>query len=405
MKRFIVITIALCLIGVLVFSSCSKATTPATSAAPPQTLKIGVLADMSGFLSVFYLEATHDMQLTADYINEHGGVTIQGQRYNIELIIRDSKSSPDGALAAANQLIFEDQVKYAIGPIAFEGAATTPLFEENKVLHIFNTTTTSHLEIGPDWPYAFTGDDNALDFSTVEFMIGQKEFPNAKTCVMILPDDGTAPYLIPSVTPILESMGYTILNNGEAILYPNDMQDFSPVVSRLNSINPDIMFQPEAAPPAVYGILGGMRMLGNDAVYIASLFPGDPNNVIAAVGAEAATNFAFLNNTKDDPGNPPILRELITKLDPNAPFFTFTLGNSLMVLTNVMQIADSLDVDVIKATWESLDTIESVYGTGKVGGLKTFGRRHSVTWPMPYNMTMNGQVIKDLPWLDPGPTP
>jgi branched-chain amino acid transport system substrate-binding protein len=399
MKRCLLVIIALCLIGTLAFTSCSK------EAEAPQTLKIGVLADLSGFLSVFYIEAVNDIQITADYINEKGGVTVDGKKYNIQLVVRDSKSSPDGALAAANQLIFQDQVKYAIGPIAFEGAATTPLFEQNKVLHIFNTTTTSRLEIGPDWPYAFTADDSALDFSTVEFKIGKKEFPNAKTCVMILPDDGTAPYLIPSVTPILESMGYKILNDGQAVLYPNDMQDFSPVVSKLNSINPDIMFQPEAAPPAVYGILGGIRALGNHAVYIASLFPGDPNNVITAVGADAATNFAFLNYTKDDPGLPPILKELISRLSPKAPFFTFTLGNCLMALTNVMKQANSLDIDAIKAKWESLDTIESVYGTGKVGGEKTYGGRHSVTFLMPYNMVMNGKVIKDLPWIDPGATP
>jgi branched-chain amino acid transport system substrate-binding protein len=399
MKRCLLVVIALLLVSTLALTGCTSKTTA------PKTLKVGILADLSGFLSVFYIEATHDLQLTADYINEKGGVTIQGQKYNIELVIRDSKSSPDGALAAANQLIFQDQVKYAIGPIAFEGAATTPLFEQNKILHIFNTTTTSHLEIGPDWPYAFTGDDSALDFSTVLFKIGKKEFPNAKTCVMILPDDGTEPYLMPSVTPILQSMGYTILNGGKAVLYPNDMQDFSPVVSKLNSINPDIMFQPEAAPPAVYGILGGIRALGNKVVYMPTLFPGDPNNVIAAVGPDAATNFAFLNYTKDDPGYGPILKELIKRLKPDAPFFTFTLGNCLMVLTNVMEKANSLDVEKIKAKWESLDTIDSVYGTGKVGGLKTFGRRCSVTWPEPYNMTMDGKVIKNLPWIDPGPTP
>jgi branched-chain amino acid transport system substrate-binding protein len=399
MKKYLLVALVLILISTMIFSGCSKET------AAPQTLKIGVLADLSGFLSVFYLEATHDMQLTADYINEKGGVTIDGKKYNIELVIRDSKSSPDGALAGANQLIFQDQVKYVIGPIAFEGAATTPLFEQNKVLHIFNSTTTSRLEMGPDWPYAFTADDSALDFSTVEFKIGQKEFPNAKTCVMILPDDGTEPYLMPSVIPILQSMGYTILNDGKAILYPNDMQDFSPIVSKLNSLNPDIMFQPEAAPPAVYGILKGMRAVGNDAVYIATLFPGDPNNVIAAVGAEAATNFACLNYTKDDPGYPQILKDLITKLSPNAPFFTFTLGNCLMVLTNVMKAANSLDVDKIKTKWESMDTIEGVYGKGTVGGEKTFGARHSVTWPEPYNKFMNGQIFKNLPWINPGPTP
>jgi hypothetical protein len=224
----------------------------------------------------------------------------------------------------------------------------------------------------------------------------------------ILPDDGTAPHLMPNITPILESMGYTLLNNGQAILYPNDMQDFSPIVSKLASLNPDIMFQPEAAPPPVYGILKGMRAIGKQSAYVASLFPGDPNNVIAAVGTDAATNFCFLNYTKDDPNNAPILKELITKLDPSAPFFTFTMGNCLMDLTNVMQMANSLDVDAVKAKWESLDTLDSIYGTGKVGGDKTYGlHHHSVTFAVPYGKVMDGKVatIQGSDYIDPGATP
>jgi len=399
MKRCVLVIFALCLIGTLAFTGCSK------EEAAPQTLKIGVLADLSGFLSVFYIEAVNDLQITADYINEKGGVTVDGKKYNIQLVVRDSKSSPDGALAAANQLIFEDQIKYAIGPIAFEGAATTPLFEQNKVFHIFNASTTSELEIGPNWPYSFSADNTAFDFARVQFMIGKKEFPDAKTAVMIIPDDGTEPYLMPRVIPVLESMGYTVLNEGKAILYPNDMQDFSPIASKLNSLNPDIMFQAQAAPPAVYGILGGIRALGNDVVYVTTLFPGDPNQVIAAVGAEAATNCAFFNYTKDDPANPPVLKELISRLRPDAPFFTFTLGNCLMVLTNVMETANSLDVDDVKAKWESMDTIKGVYGTGKVGGQKTYGGRRGVTFPIPYNVARAGKITTNLPWIDPGPTP
>jgi branched-chain amino acid transport system substrate-binding protein len=222
MKRCLLVIIAIIMVGTLVLTGCSK------EEAAPQTLKIGVLADLSGFLSVFYGEAVRDMQITSDYINEKGGVKVGGKTYKIELVVRDSKSSPDGALTAANQLVFEDQVKYVIGPIAFEGAATTPFLEQNKVLHIFNSTTTSDLEMGSNWPYAFSADDSALDFARIEFKIGQKEFPNAKTAVFLIPDDGSAPYLMPRVVTEMENLGYTVLNGKEAILYPNDMQDFSP---------------------------------------------------------------------------------------------------------------------------------------------------------------------------------
>ncbi len=389
-------------------STTASAPTSTSPAAAPNTLKVGVLADLTGFLSVFYLEATHDMQLTADYINAHGGVTVQGQKYNIELVIRDSKSSPDGALAAANQLIFQDQVKYAIGPIAFEGAATTALFEQNKILHIFNSTTTSPQEMSANSPYAFAGDSNTVDFGTVLAMISKKEFPNAKTVVVSYPDDGTPQYVAPKIYSILQGMGYTPLNNSQAVVYPNDMQDFSSIAAKLKTINPDLIVQPAAAPPHVYGILKGIRALGMTSVYATSLFPGDPNSLIQAVGADSATNFICLNYRKQNPNYPAVLNDLIAKLDPNAPFFTFTLGNCLMALTNVINMANSLDVDAVKAKWESLDTIDSVYGTGKVGGDKTTGlHHHTLTFPEPYEKYMDGKVVTDTAsmWMDPGATP
>jgi branched-chain amino acid transport system substrate-binding protein len=422
-KRYLWLAAALFLISALVFTGCSKSTTtttsaPATttpakttsSAAPVKTLKIGALVDLSGFLSVFYLEGEKDLEITANYINDHGGITVQGQKYNIEIVARDSKSSPDGALASANQLVFQDQVKYVIGPISFEGVATTPLFEQNKILHIFNFTSTAAQEIGPDTPYAFTGDNSALDFGRAVFKIGRKEFPNTKTCAIVLPDDGTASYVVPKMLPILQGLGYTVLNNGEGILFPNDMQDFSPIVSKLNSLNPDIIFQSSTSPPAAYGILKGMRSLGMTTAYVCTLFPGDMNNVIKAVGEAAATNFACTNYKADDPNNPPMLNELIARLPPNTPFFTFTLGNCLTVLTNIMQQADSLDVDAIKAKWESLDTISGcVYGTGSMGGDKTYGglHHHAVSFPIPYNKLMDGKIatIAGSDWLELGATP
>ncbi len=407
MKRLSVVLAILMIISVIGLSLSSCSSSPATQAAP-KSVKIGVLADLSGFLSVFYLEATHDMQLTADYINSHGGVTVQGQKYNIELVIRDSKSSPDGALAAANQLIFQDQVKYVIGPIAFEGAATTPLLEQNKIFHIFNSSTTSSQEMSSSSPYAFAGDDNTVDFANCLAMIIKKEFPNAKTGVVVYPDDGTPQYVAPKIYSLLQGMGYTTLNNNQAVVYPNDMQDFSPIASKLKTINPDFIIHPAAAPPHVYGILKGIRALGMSSAYATSLFPGDPNSLIQAVGADSATNFVCLNYRKDNPKYSPILKELITKLDPSAPFFTFTLGNCLMDLTNVMQKANSLDVDAIKAKWESLDTLDSVYGTGKLGGDTTTGlHHHTITFPEPYEKYMNGQVVTDVAamWVDPGATP
>ena len=43
------------------------------------------------------------LEVAAQMINERGGVTVQGQKYNIELVGEDGKSTLDGNTAAANK--------------------------------------------------------------------------------------------------------------------------------------------------------------------------------------------------------------------------------------------------------------------------------------------------------------
>lgn len=414
MKKCLLLILSVLLVLALMLVGCSKSTsttpatpsTPATSAAPAKTLKIGALVDLSGFLSVFYLEAANELQLTADYINEQGGIMADGQKYNIQMVIRDSKSSPDGALAAANQLIFQDQVKFSLGPIAFEAIGTTPLFEQNKVIHVFNYTSSDPKEIGPDTPYAFVGDTSAVDFARTLGQIAKKHFPSVKTIALVVPDDGTAGVLVPKEAAELEDMGFTVVNKDSVILYANDLQDFSPIVAKINALNADAVIQPSSAPSAVYNILKGMRAAGKKTVYLPGV-AGDFNALLKSVGTESATNLGSLYYHRGDPNNPPMLKILDARVPADVAQPSWTLANALTVLVNEIKLAGTLDVDKIKASWEAKSTLDNcLYGTGTMGGLKTYGlKNHAVTFHQPYGLLQDGKIVADLPWIDPGPTP
>jgi ABC-type branched-subunit amino acid transport system substrate-binding protein len=417
MKKSILLILSILSILALVLVGCSKSTTTAptttttpaqstTTSTPVKTLKIGALVDLSGFLSVFYLEAANELQITADYINEQGGIIADGQRYNIQMVIRDSKSSPDGALASANQLIFQDQVKFCLGPIAFEAIGTTPLFEQNKVIHVFNYTSSDPKEIGPDSPYAFVGDTSAVDFARTLGQIAKKNFPSVKTIALVVPDDGTAGVLVPKEAAELEDMGFTIVNKDSVILYANDLQDFSPIIAKINALNADAVIQPSSAPSAVSSILKGMRAAGKQTVYLPGV-AGDFDALLKSVGTESATNLGSLYYHRGDPNNPPMLKLLDARVPADVAQPSWTLANALTVLVNEIKLAGTLDVDKIKASWEAHTTLDNcLYGTGTMGGLKTYGlKNHAVTFPQPYGLLQDGKVVADLPWIDPGPTP
>lgn len=104
------------------------------SADAAETLKIGGLFGLTGFFSGFDQVQAQEAQITADIINEGGGIKVKGKAYNIQLIAYDFKSTMDGVAAGANKLIFQDGVKFMIAPSAFFSPPTKDIAESNKVI-------------------------------------------------------------------------------------------------------------------------------------------------------------------------------------------------------------------------------------------------------------------------------
>ena len=87
---------------------CVLAFTPATEgvaeAQAQKTLKIGVLASLSGWFAGFDTAQWEECQAVAQVWNERGGLKIKGEQYKIELLVEDNKSTLDGVTASCNKL-------------------------------------------------------------------------------------------------------------------------------------------------------------------------------------------------------------------------------------------------------------------------------------------------------------
>ena len=70
-----------------------------SKAGQPKTLKIGYLLCLTDWFSVFDATEELNQKTVAQIVNERGGITIKGQRYNIELVGEDGKSTLDGITA------------------------------------------------------------------------------------------------------------------------------------------------------------------------------------------------------------------------------------------------------------------------------------------------------------------
>jgi branched-chain amino acid transport system substrate-binding protein len=335
-------------------------------------------------------------------INDRGGLTIKGEKYMIELVGEDGKSTLDGITAGANRLAYDHQVKFVVGPTGFFSTGSSPVFEPNKILHVSGYVANIPGELDASTPYGFLAFNASIGTTIGALKALKKEYPDVKKLAIVTPDDGAIPYLIPLVKKLMQEKGYTVV--GDVVAFPNEMEDFSPIAAKLNAIkDADAVFVENGSPVAVGMIAKGLRALGNNKPVV---YQGlsSCKDILAITGKEAANDIITMGLTPLAEGNPPLMDEVYKRSGNKEPIFLFN-PNGLWVLAQVIQAADSLDPAVVKAKWETMDTVECLFGTGIFSGDKTYGlKHHALGHPLPYQKLVNGEVIYGG-WIDVGPIP
>ena len=133
----------------------------------------------------------------------------------------------DGVTAAATKLPMITKSSSSSDPPRFLMRGFSPVFEEAKVLHVLAYYIAQPGELDASTPYGFLGYNASIGNTMTAIKGMRKEYPNVKKIVIVTPDDGAVPYLIPKVKKMLEISGCTVV--GDTIKFPNQMEDFSPI--------------------------------------------------------------------------------------------------------------------------------------------------------------------------------
>jgi len=124
MKKPIIALLGVCLLA-------GFAAEGALFRSPPKPVKIGALFSVTGPAAFLGAPEEKTARMLVDKINAAGG--INGQK--IELIVKDTGSSPEKAVSFAKQLIEEDKVLAIIGPsTSGETMQIKKLCEENQMI-------------------------------------------------------------------------------------------------------------------------------------------------------------------------------------------------------------------------------------------------------------------------------
>jgi branched-chain amino acid transport system substrate-binding protein len=380
-------------------------TAPTTSASPTASAakpyKIGYILSTSGFFSVYEAIEEQYLKIMAQIINDKGGFTVKGQKYTIQLVGEDGKSTIEGHTAAANKLVFDEGVKFAVGPTCIFDAASTAVYEANKVLHVTGYNTQAPGLLDATTPYNFTAYNSVAACALAGIQVIKKEYPNATKMAILTPDDGNGQYILDFDKKYFPQYGFSV-KASDAVLFPNETQDFGPMAARLNATDADVYWMQNALVPHVGSNLKALREMGNTKPVIVSV--NMQNEDIIAYAESAATHVMSLGFTLDDPNNTPLLQEMLKRSKNSTPV-NMDNSNGLYALIQVIEKANSLDPDVVRKVWEQQDTLDTPYGTGVLCGDENYGiHHHAISHPMPYQRTVDQKIVSHG-WIQTPPIP
>lgn len=213
------------------------AATPTTAAPKPASgtpIKIGFVTPLSGALASFGVLQRIAVKLAEEDINTSGGIN----GAPIQLLIEDSPFDPKQAVTVVRKLAETDKVFAIVGPYStgeFENAA--PLSNDLKL----TVVSPSAMKVGVasrNRPYSFQmnlRDDIAQPVAIDAY---KKKFPNVKRVVLTGDTkEAVTEAMVKDIFPrFLKEKGLEII---DTITFETTMTDFSAVVTKIKSLNPD----------------------------------------------------------------------------------------------------------------------------------------------------------------------
>jgi len=218
--------------------------------AADDTVKIGVVAAESGS----FVSAGHTLpagvSLAVKEINDAGGVKVGDKTYKVELVRRDDRTDIGTAVAATQELVRDVGVKAIFGSESHDFTlAMAKITQPAKILHFAGNSTLD--TILTDASVAPGGEDHYL------FQSEPREFQRSgstargvlgllqplvdhpiKRSVIIAGNDATGQFLSSYYIKALKAEGQEV---PDIIFYPPDTTDFSPILTRAKSLNPDVV--------------------------------------------------------------------------------------------------------------------------------------------------------------------
>lgn len=262
------------------------------SASAADTVKIGLLAPLTGFAAADGLSVLNSVKLAVKRVNKEGGVL--GKK--VELIVYDDRADAKEAVGLSRKLIQQDRIVGLVaGSYSTPTRAIAPIFQDNEIP--FVSAYAVHPDITKAGNYCFrngflgTVEGKCAAYVSVKML-------KAKKIALLTSDNDFGRTLAKGFHEYIEkeAKGTKIIY---AQTYPFKEKDFKAYLSKIKELAPDLIFASgyyfQTGPIVNQAREMGMKMhiLGEE---------GADSPKFLEIAAKAAEGFVIVTNlNRDDP--------------------------------------------------------------------------------------------------------
>ena len=357
-----------------------------TSQAANKVLKIGHIGVMSGPAAAWGLINKYAALAGAEIINEDGGFEIGGEKYDIEIVSLDTKQNPRVAIAGAERLVYQEGIKYIIGPNVDDTTrAVLPVLEKAGA---FNICYGWHRALFTP-PSKNTALGMIAGYQSAPVIYKYlKEQRGVKSLACVPRNDASGLNSRDSCVAAADQLGIKITSSDST--YEPNTSDFFPIMGRIIGQNPDLIVLSGVAPSDAPLLIRAARELGYKGLM--STETAMDANIITEIAGEMANGYISVGGASAPELRTDEMKRFIERYSKVAGEWNDEAGTkvyALEMLLQTLRVAGAAaidDIELFKAAMPKVNVKDPFIKGGKARlkwvGQGYFDQLRQVSTPM-----------------------
>lgn len=357
-----------------------------------KVLKIGFVGVTSGPAAAWGTSNVRSMQTRADWLNEKGGVKIGPDTYDIAIVTFDDQKDPKRAIAGMEKMA-QEGIRYVVGPNVDDGAAAVrPVAEAQGIVY---------------FPYAFPKPlytapaSNAFLGMVASYQSGPaiykylRDNKGVKTIAFVAANESDPLSQRDSGVAAAKALGLTVVADKDT--YQGDTRDFTPVLTPIVKLKPDLLVLSGVAPGNAPLLLRSARELGYKGLI--STETAQDAKVLQEGAGELANGFISVGGASTPEIASDTMKEFVQRYTKKFGEYNDESNTKVYALDYILETlkANPAAIDNVAEFKKAVDGFSApnpyVKGDSKLKyvGMTSFGQKRQIFVPLVVNEYRDGK--------------